>query len=118
PYPMQNPVELVLGASLDNQPSIELIIGELGTETAQTEVYFDGDRLVTRSLTSNQTQVQPLNDRAGARNIAQLDPHGSPGSDRIKVNFQVDDQRFLRITVEDLLTARTLLDDQPVVQLS
>lgn len=118
PYPMQNPVELVLGASLDNQPSIELIIGELGAETAQTEVYFDGDRLVTRSLASSQTQVQPLNDRAGARSIAQLDPHGSPGSDRIKVNFRVDDQRFLRITVEDLLTARTLLDDQPVVQLS
>ncbi len=118
PYPMQNPVELVLGASLDNQPSIELIIGELGTETTQTEVYFDGDRLVTRSLTSSQTQVQPLNDRAGARNIAQLDPYGSPGSDRIEVHFQVDNQRFLRITVKDLLTAQTLLNDQPVVQLS
>jgi molecular chaperone DnaK (HSP70) len=118
PYPMDNSVELVLGASLDSQPSIELIIGELGTETAQTEVYFDGDRLVTRSLSGSQAQVQPLNDRDGARSIAQLDPPGSPGSDRIKVQFQVDDQRFLRITVEDLLMARTLLEDQIVVQLS
>jgi molecular chaperone DnaK (HSP70) len=118
PYPMSNPVELVLGASLDNQPSIELIVGELGTDVDQTEVYFDGDRLVTRRLSSSQAQVQPLNDREGARNIAKLDPPGHPGSDRIKVLFRVDDQRFLRITVEDLLALRTLLDDQPVVQLS
>jgi molecular chaperone DnaK (HSP70) len=117
-YPMNNPVELLLGASLDNQPSIELIIGELGAEAEQTEVYFDGDRLVTRRLGAAQTQVQPLNDREGARSIAKLDPPGHPGSDRIKVLFWVDDQRFLRITVEDLLALRTLLENQPVVQLS
>jgi molecular chaperone DnaK (HSP70) len=118
PYPMSNPVELVLGASVDNQPSIELIVGELGTDANQTEVYFDGDRLVTRRIGSSQAQVQSLNDREGARNIAKLEPPGHPGSDRIKVLFRVDDQRFLRITVEDLLALRTLLDDQPVVQLS
>jgi molecular chaperone DnaK (HSP70) len=118
PYPSDNPVELVLGASVENQPSIELIVGELGTENAQTEVYFDGDRLVTRNLSSGQTSVQPLNDREGARSIANLDPPGVPGCDRIKVQFQVDEHRFLRITVEDLLTAQTLVEDQPVVQLS
>ncbi|MCU0552778.1 MAG: Hsp70 family protein [Leptolyngbya sp. Prado105] len=117
-YPMESPVELVLGASLESQPSIELIVGELGAETVQTEVYFDGDRLVTRNVSSAQAQVQPLNDKDGARSIAELDPPGSPGSDRIKVQFQVDRDRFLRITVEDLLTARTLVEDQAVVQLS
>ncbi|NEQ86039.1 MAG: Hsp70 family protein, partial [Moorea sp. SIO2I5] len=50
PYPMSNPVELFLGASVDNQPSIELILGELGSETGGTEVYFEGDRLITRQL--------------------------------------------------------------------
>ncbi len=118
PYPMANPVELVLGASVPNQPSIELIIGELGTENLQTEVYFDGDRLITRTLAQAQTQVQPLNDRDGARSIAQLEPAGVVGSDRIKVKFRVDDERFLRLTVEDLLTANTLVEDQAVVQLS
>ena len=117
-YPMSNPVELVLGASADNQPSIELTIGELGSETGATEVYFDGDRLITRRLNNGQNQVQPLNDREGARTIAHLTPTGYPGTDRIKVLFQVDRSRFLRITVEDLLTNQTLLQNQVVAQLS
>lgn len=117
PYPMTNSVELVLGASLENQPSIELIIGELGDEMGGTEVYFDGDRLVTRSLNQSQ-RVQPLNDTQRGRTIAQLNPLGNPGSDRIKVLFQVDEKRFLKITVEDLLTNKTLLNSQAVVQLS
>ncbi|MBE9106514.1 Hsp70 family protein, partial [Nostoc cf. edaphicum LEGE 07299] len=117
-YPMSQPVELVLGASVENQPSIELIMGELGADTGSTEVYFDGDRLITRRMDNNETSVKPLNDQEGARTIAQLTPAGYPGSDRIKILFQVDDQRFLRITVEDLLTNDTLLENQLVAQLS
>jgi molecular chaperone DnaK (HSP70) len=118
PYPMPEAAELVLGASVENQPSIELIIGELGEASSSTEVFFDGDRLVTRAVSGGQAQVQPLNDKEGARSIAQLNPPGFPGSDRVKVQFQVDAQRFLRITVEDLLTSETLLDNQIVVRLS
>jgi molecular chaperone DnaK (HSP70) len=115
-YPMPAPVELVLGASMENQPSIELVIGELGAEVGGTEVYFDGDRLVTRTL-SSQAQVQPLNESPSARSIAQLMPAGVPGSDRIRLLFWVDGDRLLRVTVEDLLTAETLLENRPVVQL-
>lgn len=118
PYPMSQAVELVLGASVESQPSIELIMGELGAETGGTEVYFDGDRLITRSIATDQTNVKSLNDKDGARSIAQLTPPGFPGSDRVKVRFQIDEQRFLRITVEDLLTSETLLDNQLVAQLS
>ena len=117
-FPMNQPVELVLGASIESQPSIELIMGELGADTGSTEVYFDGDRLITRRLDSNQTTIKPLNDKDGARTIAQLTPLGYPGSDRIKIFFEVDEQRFLRITVEDLLTAETLMENQLVAQLS
>jgi molecular chaperone DnaK (HSP70) len=117
-YPMSTPIELVLGASAENQPSIELIIGELGADTGSTEVYFDGDRLVTRQVGGQQTAVQPLNDRDGARTIAQLTPPGSPGSDRVKIQFWVDAQRSLRINVEDLLTEQTLVQNQVVAQLS
>ena len=118
PYPMSEAVELTLGASVENQPSIELIIGELGAETGGTEVYFDGDRLITRIVATDERTVQPLNDKDGARAIAQLTPPGYPGSDRVKVLFRVDEQRFLRMTVEDLLANQTLLENQPVVQLS
>ncbi|WP_017306636.1 Hsp70 family protein [Spirulina subsalsa] len=117
-YPTNQPIELLLGASVENQPSIELIIGELGAQNSSTEVYFDGDRLITRTVSSGETAVQPLNDREGGRTIAQLSPLGNPGSDRIKVQFRVDEQCSLRITVEDLLTQETLLEDRPVVQLS
>jgi molecular chaperone DnaK (HSP70) len=123
-YPMQSPVELVLGASVQGQPSIELIIGELGHETVDTEVFFDGDanhgtalRLVTRQMSSSTPQVQPLNDREGARSIAQLTPPGDPGQDRIKVLFMVDRDRSLRMTVDDLLTEERLLDNKVVAQL-
>lgn len=118
PYPTAEPVELVLGASTENQPSIELIVGEMGETAGGTEIYFDGDRLVTRQASGDRAAVQPLNDRDGARNIARLDPPGSPGSDRVRVLFAVDAQRTLRITVDDLLVDRRLLDDCPVVQLS
>ncbi|MDF5716778.1 MAG: Hsp70 family protein [Rhizonema sp. NSF051] len=117
-YPMSQAVELVLGASVESQPSIELIMGELGADTGSTEVYFDGDRLITRRLDSNQASVKALNDKDGARTIAQLQPLGFPGSDRIKIFFQVDEKRFLQITVEDLLTHETLLENQLVAQLS
>ncbi len=117
PYPMTEPIELTLGASVENQPSIELIMGEIGTATNNTEIYFDGDRLIVNRQENTQN-VQPLNDRQGARTIAQLSPLGSPGSDRIKVLFQVDTQRCLRITVEDLLTNQIVLRDQRVAELS
>jgi molecular chaperone DnaK (HSP70) len=117
PYPMGAPVELTLGASVDKQPSIELVLGELGNETAQMEVYFEGDRLVTRPVSQGTTAVQPLNDSEAGRTIARLSPPGYPGSDRIKVQFWVDRDRLLRITVEDILAGETLLTNQPVVQL-
>ena len=118
PYPLSNPIELFLGASVENQPSIELIMGELGQENTSTEVYFDGDRLITRSITQGETSVQPLNDSQGGKTIAQLNPLGNPGSDRIKVLFTIDEQRFLKITVEDLLTNKILLKNANVAQLS
>ena len=115
PYPLTEPVELVLGASVPNQPSIELVIGELG-ET-NIEVYFESDRLVTRSLEQKQLSVQPLNDTDTGKAIAKLEPPGKPGSDRIKVLFYVDEQRTLRITVEDLLLNESIVTNQAVVQL-
>ncbi len=117
-YPLSAPVELTLGASQANQPSIELIIGELGATTGGTEVYFDGDRLITRCLMGGVKDIRALNDRDGARSIAKLEPQGFPGTDRIKVSFNIDRDRQLRITVEDLLTTQMLVVDRVVAELS
>ncbi|MFN6069080.1 MAG: Hsp70 family protein, partial [Pseudanabaena sp.] len=71
-YPLDKPVELTLGASIPNQPSIELVIGELG-ET-NVEVYFEDQRLITRVLEGKQVAVQILNENSKV--IANLDPLG------------------------------------------
>ncbi|MBT9316363.1 Hsp70 family protein [Leptothoe spongobia] len=115
-YPMIQPVELVLGASTEKQPSIELIIGELGSEQGSTEVYFEGNRLVTRRAKAGQAAAQSLNEKAP--NIATLTPPGMPGEDRIRLSFTVDQDRLLKVTVEDLLTEEVLAKNQAVVELS
>ena len=80
-------------------------------------MFFEGDRLVTRQRGTAARVVQALNGEEGSRTIARLDPPGVPGSDRVRVWFQVDGDRTLRITVEDILTGDTLLSDHPVVEL-
>ena len=62
--------------------------------------------------------MKPLNDQPDARNLASLDPLGFPGRDRIKLLFWVDFDRFLRVTVKDLLTREVLLENQIVVKLN
>ncbi|AGY58797.1 chaperone protein DnaK [Gloeobacter kilaueensis JS1] len=115
-YPTGNPLELVLGASVSNQPNIELVIGELGDGSDSAEVFFENGRLTLRASTAEQA-VRPLNDSDEGRVIAQLEPPGFPGRDRVKVQLRIDAQRQLRITVEDLETRRTLMSDQPVIEL-
>jgi molecular chaperone DnaK (HSP70) len=117
PYPMKVAKELVLGASTPNQSNIELIIGELSTDTT-TEVFYDGDRLITRTIATPEQTVQPLNDREGGRSIARLDPLGNPGSDRLKLRFSINTERCLCITVEDLLTQESLLNNYIVAKLN
>jgi molecular chaperone DnaK (HSP70) len=110
-YPTAKPYELVLGASLPNQTHIELVIGEI--TSADTEIIYQGDQLVSQILTTPIVSAHVLN----ARPIAQLDPPGTVGVDRIKVSLSIDKQRTLRITVLDLLTKCTLLVNQPVIKL-
>ena len=112
-YPLPKPIELTFGASGPDQPSIELVIGELG-ET-NVEVYFEDQRLVSRFLDNKQVAVQILNEQSKV--IAKLDPLGQTGSDRIKVLFQIDEKRTLRITVYDLLIKRNLVEDVAVAML-
>jgi molecular chaperone DnaK (HSP70) len=117
-YPTPEPVEIVLRASRPEQPAIELVIGEFEPSLGgASEVVFDGGRLVSTALPMSPGRVVALNEADGAKTIAQLDPPGYPGVDRVRVLFRVDERRQLRLSVTDLQSGRTLLDDHAVVEL-
>ncbi|HAN45816.1 MAG TPA: molecular chaperone DnaK, partial [Cyanobacteria bacterium UBA8156] len=113
PYPLVEPVVLTLGASQPNQPCIELMVGELGE--AETELVWLGDRLVANPLASRRRTALPLN--AHQLSLAKLDPPGQPGQDRLRVEFTIDGDRTLCLTVTDLLTDTVLLHRQPAIAL-
>ncbi|MNS43372.1 Chaperone protein DnaK [compost metagenome] len=117
-YPTAEPVEIVLRASRAEQPAIELVIGEFEPAAGgASEVVFDGKRLVSTALPMAPGRVVALNDAEGAKTIAPLDPPGFPGVDRVRVLFNVDSRRQLRLHVTDLQSGRTILDDEAVIEL-
>ncbi len=117
-YPLKEPVKLILTASRDGQDALELVVGEVEESVGGiTEVMF-GDRAILMVEGGLELRrVVPLNDNDGARTVAYLDPPGKAGEDRIEVEFNVDQNRMLRVTVSDLQTKRILLRDVPVVEL-
>jgi len=117
-YPLGDPVKLVLTASRDGQEALELVIGEVEESAGGvTEVMF-GDRAILMVEGGMELRrVLPLNDNDGARTVALLDPPGRVGEDRVEVEFTVDQNRMLRVTVSDLQSKRVLLRDAPVVEL-
>lgn len=120
PYPFPQPVELILGASTANQEKVELIVGELARADEGADVFFENGQLVARSrsgLGSDTQTAKPLNDGPSQQTLARLDPLGQPGSDRLRLLFQVDKERRLCVTVEDLLSDRVLLDNRPLIAL-
>lgn len=117
-YPLQEPIELTLTASRDGQEAIELVIGEVEEgATSTSEVVFGNRAILMVEGGLELRRIVPLNDENGARTVAHLNPPGRAGEDRIRVLFNVDQNRSLRVTVIDLMTDRVLLRDVPVVEL-
>jgi len=118
-YPTETPVEVVLGASHDNQSEIEFIIGEIDTDSvAMVEVkYEDGQAVFVAQANSNEQQIIALNEKEVVKSMAKLDPPAQLGKDRIKAQFVVDDRRQLRLTVIDMETNEELVKDVAVVTL-
>jgi molecular chaperone DnaK (HSP70) len=119
-YPTTTPVEVVLGASHDNQSEIEFVIGEIDTESlSMVEVkYEDGQAVFVAQTGSNvEQQIIPLNEGDALKMLAKLVPPGKAGEDRIRAQFSINDRRQLRLTVVDLQTDKELLKDVAVVTL-
>jgi molecular chaperone DnaK (HSP70) len=117
-YPLPEPVQLVLTASRDGQEALELVIGEVEERSGGlSEVIFGTRKILVVDDGLELRQVRALNDDEGSRTVAHLDPPGRAGEDRVRVDFNVDQNRTLRVTIYDLLTRTTLLHNVPVVEL-
>jgi molecular chaperone DnaK (HSP70) len=118
-YPSEAPVEVILGAAHENQASVEFVIGEIDSDSVgMVQVQYENGQAVFVAQADNVSQqIVTLNEADALKLLAQLDPPGQPGEDRLKAAFSVDDRRQLRITVTDLKTNRQLLDNKVLVTL-
>lgn len=111
-YPVETPIDVVLGASHDGQTEIEFVIGEIDTDSiSMVEVkYEDGQAVFVAQAGSSEQQIIPLNEKDVLHALAKLDPPAKVGEERIRASFTVDERRRLCVTVTDLMTHKTLLD--------
>jgi molecular chaperone DnaK (HSP70) len=113
-YPTQQPREIILSASQPQQSHIELIIGEVYQhQSGLPEIILSGDRLITIEVKQNRTEFVPVSDACKIP----LDPPSNPGSDRLQLQFQINNYRQLCLTVFDLLTEKRLIYDQIIAEL-
>lgn len=112
-YPTPKPLEVILGAAHANQTQLEFVIGEIDTDSvAMLEVkYEDGQAVFVAQGSGGEQKIIPLNEDRVQNAIASLIPPGVPGEDRVKALFRIDDRRQLRLTVLDLKTQKSLLED-------
>jgi len=112
-YPTDSPVEVIMSAAHENQMEIEFVIGEIDTDSvSMVEVkYEDGQAVFVAQAADSQQQIIPLNEAEVIRSMAKLDPPGKPGENRVRAEFKIDDRRQLRVTVTDMLTNKTLVED-------
>lgn len=115
--PSRKPVSVALSASHSKQGWIEFVIGQINTDAiASVEVkYEDGQAYFVAQAGENTSRIAVLN--AGEPLKVKLDPPGEPGLKRLRAKFQVDAARQLRLTVTDLKTRKTLLNDAVVASL-
>jgi len=137
-YPCQRSEPLILQAAIAGQAEIWLDIGEVA-DISQAEVTYDGSGRMTssqllkqsdfRSLAINSRNVprhnsdpnyKVMNQTQSESNqvcMARLEPLGQLGSDRIAVDFAIDERRVLIATIKDLLTDKLLINQQAIAKL-
>lgn len=118
-YPIDRPIDIILGTAHSGQQAIELIIGEIDTDAvAMVEVkYEDGQAVFVAQTGETEQKIIPLNENTALNYLVNLDPKGQVGQNRIKASFTVDDRRRLKVSVFDLQTNKLLLEDVAVVTL-
>jgi molecular chaperone DnaK (HSP70) len=111
--------QLVPTCPLGEPESIfRLVVCEVGRTTDQERVFgWDGSGNLHKLDKANQRLIVPLNESNPT--LGTLNPAHDPKdkAPRLDVSFGVDANRWLCATVTDLKTAKTLIDDEPIVRL-
>ncbi len=97
PWPTIKPLSIILAASINNQLSIDLIIGEPEAEGSNEIIYIDG--LPTLKKLKSKDKIKRLNNTIIS---IPLDPPGEIGQDCIKLNFNINKKCQLEIKGIDL----------------
>ncbi|HZU86228.1 MAG TPA: HEAT repeat domain-containing protein, partial [Anaerolineaceae bacterium] len=116
--PCEEPVEVVLEASIRGQRTVEFVVGEFDSDSlGAAEVRYEGGQTAIVAQAGEQVgQVVPLNPGEKAARVC-LDPPGQPGKACLQASFSVDARRQLRLTVTDRRTRQVLLHDTPLLSL-
>ena len=96
-WPTNKPLEIILAASLNNQLSIDLIIGEPQEEGSNEIVYING--LPTLKTIESKDKIKKINNTIIS---IPVDPPGEIGQDCIKLIFNINDNCQLEVEGVDL----------------
>ncbi len=117
PYPSERPFEIILQAAHAGQKAIECVLGEIDADSVgRVEVRFEnGEAVFMAQAAGDEQPIVPMN--ADVAVLAELDPPGVPGEDRLRVCFRLDERGQLYLNAQDLKTGREVLQNAPVAQL-
>ena len=96
-WPTNKPLEIILAASINNQLSIDLIIGEPEEEGSHEIIYIDG--LPTLKKIESKDKINALNNSIIS---IDLNPPGEIGQDCIKLSFNINETCQLEVEGVDL----------------
>ncbi len=96
-WPTNKPLEIILAASINNQLSIDLVIGEAQEKGSNEIIYING--LPTITTIDSKDEIKKLNNTIIS---IPLDPPGEIGQDCIKLIFNINDNCQLEVEGIDL----------------
>ena len=97
PWPTIKPLEIILATSINNQSSIDLIIGEPEEEGTHEIIYIDG--LPTLKRIESKEKVKRISNTIIS---IPLDPPGEIGQDCIQLDFNINENCQLEVDGIDL----------------
>jgi hypothetical protein len=104
PWPTEQPLEVVLACSQDDQAELELVLGEPLPQERAEVMFVDGLPRLNRRR-AGQPRVETWS--TAARTLPLASP-GRRGEDRLRLRFHIDASGQLLLEAQDLSSAQQL----------